>query len=177
MFRSKLEHKAPVTECSVCLRMFFVFYGEMYIKNGSCVRFCWHNILFLRSRVSLLQNDPLSKPQTNFWRKNRLCHEARWFCAEKSSGSFTTSCSFIQRLQRLSEAVVVEPVKRKTSEFIWFKLTLNRDFNGENFFSLSVALLYDPFRSMANNWHQYCKLIFRIHRLSHSAWNRYHLIQ
>ena len=51
------------------------------------------------------------------------------------------SYSFPQRLQRLSKAVVAEPVKRKTSEFIWFKFwfTSNRDFNGENFFSLSAA--------------------------------------
>ena len=48
------------------------------------------------------------------------------------------SYSFPQRLQRLSKAVLAEPVKRK-SEFIWFKLTSNRDFNGENFFSLSAA--------------------------------------
>ena len=62
-----------------------------------------------------------------------------------------------------AEAVVVEPVKWKTSEIIWFKLTSNRNFNGENFFSLSAALPYDPFRSMAKNWHQYCKLIFHLH--------------
>ena len=49
------------------------------------------------------------------------------------------------------EAVAVEPVKRQTSEFIWFKLTSNRDFNGEIFFTLSTALSHDPFRSMANN--------------------------
>ena len=30
---------------------------------------------------------------------------------------------------------------------------------------------------MANNWLQHCKLIFRMHRLSHSAGIRYHLIQ
>ena len=45
------------------------------------------------------------------------------------------------------EAVVVEPVKWKTSEVIWFKLTSNRDFNGENFFSLSAVLPFDPFCS------------------------------
>ena len=62
-----------------------------------------------------------------------------------------------------AEALIVEPVKQKTSEFIWFNLTSNRDFNGENFFSLSAALPYDPFRSMANNWHQYGKLRFVFH--------------
>ena len=66
-----------------------------------------------------------------------------------------------------AEAVVVEPVKRKMSEFVRFKLTSDGDFNRENFFSVSAALPYDPFRSMANNWHQYFKLIFRMHRLSH----------
>ena len=75
-----------------------------------------------------------------------------------------------------TEAVVVKPVKRKTSEFIWFKLTSTRDFNRENFSSLSAALPYDPFRSMANNWQQYCKLTIRMHRLSHRAWIRCHLI-
>ena len=59
--------------------------------------------------------------------------------------------TFPQRLQRLSEAVIVEPIKCKMSEFISFKLTSNRDFHGENFSSLVVALPYDPFRSMANN--------------------------
>ena len=117
-------------------------------------------------------------PSAKFWRKNRLYHEARWFCAEQSSGSFTTSCSFLKDCKGWG-AVVVEPVKWKTCKFIWFKLNSNRDFNKENFFSLSTALSYDPFRSMANNWHQYndCKLIFCMHRLSHSAWIRYHLIQ
>ena len=66
-----------------------------------------------------------------------------------------------------AEAVVVEPVKRKMSEFVRFKLTSDGDFNRENFFSVSAALPYDPFRSMANNWHQYFKLIFRMYRLSH----------
>ena len=50
-----------------------------------------------------------------------------------------------------AEAVVVEPVKRKMSEFVRFKLTSDGDFNRENFFSVSAALPYDPFRSMANN--------------------------
>ena len=66
-----------------------------------------------------------------------------------------------------AKAVVVEPVKRKMSEFVWFKLTSNKDFKRDFFFSLSAALPYDPFRSVANNWHQYCKLIFRMHQLSH----------
>ena len=34
---------------------------------------------------------------------------------------------------------------------------------------LSLSLSYGLFRSMANNWHQYCKRIFRTHRLSHST--------
>ena len=66
------------------------------------------------------------------------------------------SYSFPQRLQRLIKAVVVEPVKRKTSEFIWFKLTSNSDFNGENFFSLSEAFPCGLFRSTTKNWHRYC---------------------
>ena len=30
---------------------------------------------------------------------------------------------------------------------------------------------YDPFRSVANNWHQYCKLILRMHQLSHGPFD------
>ena len=44
-----------------------------------------------------------------------------------------------------ADAVVVEPVKRKMSEFVWFKLTSNKDFNRENFFSVSAAMPYDHF--------------------------------
>ena len=52
------------------------------------------------SRVSLLSSNSHSKPKANFWRKNQLYHEARWFFAEKSSSSFTASCSFPRRVQR-----------------------------------------------------------------------------
>ena len=66
------------------------------------------------------------------------------------------------------EAIVVEPVKRKTSEFtvIWFKLIPNLDFNRKNFFRLNTAFPHGPFRSKAN-----------VHRLSQITWIRYHLIQ
>ena len=64
----------------------FVFYDEISLRLGSCVRFRCHNILFHRtkcgedsswSRVSLLQSYSLGKPKANFWRKNQLYHEAR----------------------------------------------------------------------------------------------------
>ena len=66
------------------------------------------------------------------------------------------------------EAIVVEPVKRKTSEFtvIWFKLIPNLGFNRKNLFSLNTAFPHGPFRSKAN-----------VHRLSQITWIRYHLIQ
>ena len=70
-----------------------------------------------------------------------------------------------------AEAVVVEPVKWKMSEFVWFKLTSNKALIERIFFSLSAALPYDPFRSVANNWHQYCQLIFRMHQLSHGPFD------
>ena len=50
----------------------------------------------------------------------------------------------------------------------------NRDFNGEKIISLSAALPYDPFRSMANN--RTSVWIFRLHQLSHSTWIRNHPI-
>ena len=34
----------------ILLRFCFVFYGESYAENGWCVRFCYHNILFLRNK-------------------------------------------------------------------------------------------------------------------------------
>ena len=43
--------ETPVTACLVCLRLFFVFYGEIYVENGfSSVRFWSHNISFLRTK-------------------------------------------------------------------------------------------------------------------------------
>ena len=57
-----------------------------------------------------------------------------------------------------AEAIVFGPVKwKKKSAFrvIWFKFISKRDFNEEIFYSLSAALPYDPFLSVANNWHQY----------------------
>ena len=52
------------------------------------------------SRVLLLWRNSISKLKAKVWRKNQLCHEARWFFTEKSSESFTAICSFPQRLQR-----------------------------------------------------------------------------
>ena len=52
------------------------------------------------SRVLLLWRNSLSKLKAKVWRKNRLCHEARWFSTEKSPDSFTATCFFPQRLQR-----------------------------------------------------------------------------
>ena len=56
------------------------------------------------------------------------------------------------------EAIVVETVKRKTNELIviWFKTHSQIGILIEkNFLSLGAALSFDPFRSMANKWHQY----------------------
>ena len=105
VFRSRLEEKTPVTECLVCCVCVLFSMMKSMLRMGSCVRFCWHNILFLRakrregspgqcSRVSLLLSSKIAK----------------------------------------AEAVVVEPVKRKMSEFVLFKLTSNKAFNWENLF-------------------------------------------
>ena len=69
---------------------YYQFYS--FARNAATV------LLRQGSRVSLLQSNSLSKPQANFWRKNQLYHEARWFVAEKLLGGFTASCSFPQRL-------------------------------------------------------------------------------
>ena len=54
-------------------------------------------------------------------------------------------CSFPQRLQRLSLSSSSRSNGKRANLF------KNRDFNGENFLSLSAAFPYDPFRSMAKN--------------------------
>ena len=73
VFRSRLEHKIPVTE----------FLAVSYVFS-QC------------SRVSLLKRTSLHKPKANFWGKNQLYYEARLFLTEKSSGSFTASFSFLR---------------------------------------------------------------------------------
>ena len=54
VFRSRLEHKIPVTE----------FLAVAYVFS-QC------------SRVSLLKRMSLDKPKANFWGKNQLYYEAR----------------------------------------------------------------------------------------------------
>ena len=96
------------------------------LRMGSCVRFCCHNIPshqewrlfpslsaleFRCCRVIALAN------QKRLLTKKSAASRGTMIFAEKSSCSFTASCSFPQRVKK-AEAIVVEPVKRKTSEFI-----------------------------------------------------------
>ena len=46
VFRSRLEQKIPATEYLVCCRCVLFSLANSMLKMGSCVRFCWHNILF-----------------------------------------------------------------------------------------------------------------------------------
>ena len=84
--------------------------AKSMLRMGSCVRFCrQHFIPSHKERqgfplLSVLDFRcfrviPLANHKLPIWRKNRLYHEARWFCAEKSSSSFYRKP--IQRLQRL----------------------------------------------------------------------------
>ena len=50
LFRSRLEKKIPVTESVVgCVCVLFSMAKSM-LRMGSCVRFCCHNVLFLRTK-------------------------------------------------------------------------------------------------------------------------------
>ena len=49
VFRSRLEQKIPVTECLACCVCVLFSMAKSIIRMNSCVRFCRHNILFLRT--------------------------------------------------------------------------------------------------------------------------------
>ena len=61
---------------------------------------CAHRLPLQCSRLSLLKSNSLNKPKANFLKQNQVYHEAWWFFAENSSGSFISSCSFPQRVER-----------------------------------------------------------------------------
>ena len=48
-FRARFEQKTPVTECLVHRVCVLFSMGKSMLRMGSCVRFCCHNILFLRT--------------------------------------------------------------------------------------------------------------------------------
>ena len=49
VFRSRLEQKIPVTEYLVCCICVLSSMAKSMLRMGSCVRFCYHNIIFLRT--------------------------------------------------------------------------------------------------------------------------------
>ena len=130
---------------------------QRFALHGQC---SWVSLLF-------------GKPKAYFWRqhrKNQMNHEARTIIfTEKSSISFSTSCSFPVKV----EAIVVKPFKwKQVSLYSSIRVLIEKDL-----FSLSATLPRDPFHSLANNRHQCCKWIFRIYRLSHSTRIHYYQIQ
>ena len=92
-----------------------------------------------------------------------------------SSGSFSASCSFPQRLQKqgLSSR---SPSRSNRRENEWFKLISNRDFNREKLSKFKCNVELWPILLKGNNWHQYYQWIFHTHRLSLSNSICYHLI-
>ena len=52
VFRSRLGPKMPVTECLVCRVCVLFSIAKSTLRMGCCVRFCCHNILFLRTMCS-----------------------------------------------------------------------------------------------------------------------------
>ena len=72
------------------------------------------------SRVSLLKRYSLGKPKANFWRKNQLYNEARWFF---SRGHRAVSLQVVPFLRDCKGKGYgrdrrADQTKRKTSEFI-----------------------------------------------------------
>ena len=49
LFRSRLEQKFPVTEYLVCYVCVLFSMAKSVLRMGSCVRFCCHNMLLLRT--------------------------------------------------------------------------------------------------------------------------------
>ena len=158
--------------------------GKSMLRMGSCVRFCCHNILFLRTfplvsalefrcrRVILLANQKLT------FDERISCITRHDDFSPRSDRTvslqvapFLGDCKgkgYRRRAgQTENEWVYRHQISLKWG--FWYRKTSTN--------CLSAAFPYDPCRSMANNWHQYCKWILRMHRLSHSAWIQYHLIQ
>ena len=82
-------------------------------------------------------------------------HQARTIIfTEKSSISFSASCSFPQTLwrQRLSSSSRLN--EKRVSLYSSIRVLIEKDL-----FNLSAALPRDPFHSLANNRHQCCKWI------------------
>ena len=131
VFSSRLEQSAPVTEWLVnCLRVLFSTAKSMVIM-GSCVRFCLHNMLFL---ISLVNAPEFRCCRVISLANQKLTFDEIIICTTRHDVIGQFHCKLLLSSEIVkAEAVVVEPVKRKTSEFIviWFKLISNRDFNTE----------------------------------------------
>ena len=109
-FQVKKRPKKSLYWIFSLLRLCFVSMAKSMLRMGSVfvsVAIPFHSFALSAAKVPLarcsrvsLSSNSHSKPKANFWRKNQLYHEARWFFAEKSSSSFTASCSFPRRVQR-----------------------------------------------------------------------------
>ena len=107
--------------------------AKSMLRMGRCVRFCWQH--FIPSHKERQGFPLLSVLDFRCFRVIALANHKRTFderigCITRHDdfvprshrAVFTASLSFPQRLKK-TEAVAVEPVKQKTSEFIWFKFT------------------------------------------------------
>ena len=124
---------------------------QTFALHGQC---SWVSLLF-------------GKPKIYFWRqhrKNQMNHQARTIIfTEKSSISFSASCSFPQTLwrQRLSSSSRLN--EKRVSLYSSIRVLIEKDL-----FNLSAALPRDPFHSLANNRHQCCKWIYASTFTQHS---------
>ena len=109
--RSRLKQKVPVTECLACCVCVLFSMAKSILRMNTCVRFCCHNILFLRtmcgegSSRSVLcfcccREIPFLNQEQTFGERISCVTRHDDFFNQKSSDSFTASCFFPQRLQR-----------------------------------------------------------------------------
>ena len=102
VFRSRLEQKTPSTEYLVyCVCVLFSMAKFMLRMSSVFVSVAktFHSFAISAAKVPSVSALEFRCCRV-IRRKNQLHHEAQWFFAEKSSGSFTASCSFPQRVQK-----------------------------------------------------------------------------
>ena len=128
VFRSRLEQKIPVTEYLVCCVCFSFSMAKSMFRMGSvfvsvAVRFHSFALSAVKvplvqcSRVSVLWSNSLSKPKANFLTKASTISQGTTIFRREVIEQFHYKLLLCPKSAK-AKAIVVEPVKQKTSESI-----------------------------------------------------------
>ena len=153
-FGSRLEQKTPVTEYLVCCVCFSFSMAKSMFRMGSvfvsvAVRFHSFALSAVKvplaqcSTVSVLWSNSLSKPKANFLKKESTVSRGTTIFRREVIEQFHYKLLLCPKSAK-AKAIVVEPVKQKTSEsiVIWLQLISTGDFNREKLlhFKCSIAI-------------------------------------